>query len=202
MSISSISGASSIAAAGVSPFQQRRQDFQALQQALANGDLSGAQSAFSALQQLFQGAGGAAGAAASGTAGSGTNTASSVLAASAASGSSTGSATASPLSSDWAALGQALSSGNLQGAQSAFAQLQTDFRSALQSVAGASSAGTLNVRVHRRPRAAQSTTAGTITITRAATRRRLPRVRVHPATPTAIRMARHPAASSRAMAAL
>lgn len=140
MSISSIGSASSVSAAGVSPFQQRRQDFQQLQQALANGDLSGAQSAFSALQQLFQAAG--AGAATA----TGTGTSPAAVAATATSGSSTGSATASPLASDWTALGQALSSGNLQGAQSAFAQLQTDFRAALQSVADGSSSGTLNVR--------------------------------------------------------
>ena len=39
-----------------SAFKQRRQDFEALAQALSSGDLSGAKSAFSALQQDFKNA--------------------------------------------------------------------------------------------------------------------------------------------------
>ena len=143
MSIASISGASSFVTGGTNPFQQRRQDFQALQSALANGDLSGAQSAFSALQQLFQvAAPGFAAAASTSTAGA--SGVAAVAGAAATSGSSSGPAASSPLSGDWTALGQALSSGNLQGAQAAFAQLQSDFKSSLQAAAGG--VGTLNVR--------------------------------------------------------
>lgn len=49
MSISGVSGTSSAQAAQASSFQQRRSDFQALSSALKSGDLSSAQSAFSAL---------------------------------------------------------------------------------------------------------------------------------------------------------
>ena len=133
MSISSISGASSLVAGSTSPFQQRRQDFQALAQALSSGDLSGAQSAFAALQQLAQ-------TGANGTGGS-TSSVTGAAATTAAGAGNSG----SPLASDWAALSSALSTNNLSAAQSAFAQLQSDFRSQLASAAGNGNVGTLNV---------------------------------------------------------
>jgi hypothetical protein len=79
------------------PFRQVRQDFRELATALQNGDLSDAQSAYSNIQQVLQGASGGS--------------------------SSAGSST---LQNDFAALGQALQSGDLSTAQSAFAQLQND----------------------------------------------------------------------------
>jgi len=125
MSITSVGAASSFTSNALNPFQQRRQDFQALKQALSSGDLSGAQSAFSALQQLVQtqsgGTTGAAGAANS-----------------PAPGVSATSGTSSPLASDWTALSTALTSGDLKGAQTAFSQLQSDFRASFQSAAGSS----------------------------------------------------------------
>jgi hypothetical protein len=98
----------SISAAGLSQYvlslnndTQVQQTVQTLQNALGSGDLAGAQSAFQALQSLFQ------------------NSA-------AASGNSTSSS--SPLSTDLAALGSALSSGDLSTAQSAFATVQSDLK--------------------------------------------------------------------------
>jgi len=124
MSIGSVGAATGFATTITNPFQQRRQDFQALQQALAQGDLGGAQSAFSALQQLLQNAGG-------GAAGTGGTTATAASAAA--------SSTSSPLAADWTTLSQALTAGDLQGAQTAFAQLKTDFR-ASTPLAGAGGA--------------------------------------------------------------
>lgn len=79
------------------PFQEIRQDFGQLANALENGDLNGAQSAYANIEQVLQTASGAS--------------------------SSTGSDT---LQNDFATLGQALQSGDLSQAQSAFAQLQND----------------------------------------------------------------------------
>jgi outer membrane protein assembly factor BamD (BamD/ComL family) len=87
------------------PFQQIKQDFDQLASALQSGDLSGAQSAYSNIQQLFQANPGA----------SPSNTTSN--------GSST-------VQNDFATLGQALQSGDLTQAQSAFSQLQSDVRGA------------------------------------------------------------------------
>ncbi len=96
------------------PVQEVRQDYAELAKALQSGDLTTAQSAFTALQQELQ-----------------TQTGSST---SSTASSTTASATSSdPISNDLSALGQALSSGNLTQAQSAFAQLQTDIRTAQQS---------------------------------------------------------------------
>jgi len=82
-----------------SVFAQRRQDFQSLAQALSVGDLSAAQSAFSALQQTFPAAG----------------QDQSVQG---------GSSPSQSMQSAIQALGQALSQGNLPAAQNAFASLQ------------------------------------------------------------------------------
>jgi hypothetical protein len=90
------------------PFKEVRQDFEQLAGALQSGDLSGAQSAYSSIQQLLE-----------------ANTGSS--------SSSPSSSSPNTLQSDFAALGQALSSGSLTQAQSAFSQLKTDFQAARQS---------------------------------------------------------------------
>jgi hypothetical protein len=89
------------------PFQEIKQDFQQLASALQSGDLSGAQSAYSAIQQVL----GANSSSASNSSSSGPNT----------------------LQTDFAALGQALQSGDLSTAQSAFSQLQSDSQAAHQS---------------------------------------------------------------------
>jgi hypothetical protein len=85
------------------PFQQVKQDFEQLASALQSGDLTGAQSAYSNIQQILQANPGA----------------------SSSSSSSTGSNT---LQTDFAALGQALQSGNVNTAQNAFDNLQSDFQ--------------------------------------------------------------------------
>ena len=90
------------------PFQEIKQDFQQLSSALQSGDLSGAQSAYSNIQQLL---GASSGSSASTTSSNGPST----------------------LQNDFAALGQALQSGDLSTAQSAFSQLQSDFQAARQS---------------------------------------------------------------------
>ena len=83
-----------------SAFKQRRQDFEALAQALSSGNLSGAQSAFSALQQDSKNVGQAQ------------------------SGQQTGAGGQDRFQTALQALGQALSSGDLAAAQKAFASLQ------------------------------------------------------------------------------
>ena len=99
---------SSISAAGLSQYvlstsssTQLQQALQTLQNSLASGDVSGAQTAFQAVQTLYQ---------------------NSVTA----SGSSQSSG--SQVSTDLAALGSALSSGDLSTVQSAFATVQTDLK--------------------------------------------------------------------------
>lgn len=99
-----------IQAATQNPVQQVQQDYTQLASALQSGNLTGAQSAFAALEQALQKQ-------------SGTNTP-----ATAASTNSN-----DPIANDLNALGQALSSGNLNQAQSAFTQLNTDIQSAQQS---------------------------------------------------------------------
>src|SRR5277367_1205454 len=89
------------------PFHEIKQDFQQLASALQSGDLSDAQSAYSAIQQVL----GANSGSTSNASSSGPNT----------------------LQTDFAALGQALQSGDLSTAQSAFSQLQSDFQATLQS---------------------------------------------------------------------
>ena len=83
-----------------SAFKQRRQDFEALAQALGSGDLSGAQSAFAALQQDLKNVGQSQ------------------------SGQQAGASGQDKFQTALQALSQALSSGDLSAAQSAFASLQ------------------------------------------------------------------------------
>jgi hypothetical protein len=87
--------------------QQRKQDFGQLASALQSGDLTGAQSAFSALQSLI-----------SQWQNSTVNS----------TGCSNLSASGNKIPNDFTALGQALQSGNIADAQNAFAQLQTDIQ--------------------------------------------------------------------------
>jgi outer membrane protein assembly factor BamD (BamD/ComL family) len=96
------------------PAQQVRQDYAQLVGALQSGNLTGAQSAFTALEQALQTQ-------------TGTNATSNT------SSSTTSTGGSDPIANDLNALGQALSSGNLTQAQSAFSQLQSDIRSAQQS---------------------------------------------------------------------
>jgi hypothetical protein len=88
------------------PFRQIRQDFNQLASALQSGDLSGAQSAFSNLQQLLQGR---------------------------QTGSNASSNGPSTIQTDFAAVGQALQSGDLNQAQNIFSQLQKDLQAARQA---------------------------------------------------------------------
>jgi hypothetical protein len=92
---------------------QTQQAWQNLQQSLASGNLSAAQTAFSAYQQLTQNLTSISG----------------------------GSSTSSQLSTDMTALGTALSSGDLSTAQSAFATVQNDLKSTpSQAMANANAA--------------------------------------------------------------
>jgi DNA-binding FadR family transcriptional regulator len=86
--------------------QQQQQDFQALGSALQSGNLSGAQTAFAALQQQLQ----------------------SQSAQTTQQPSSSNSSSSNPVSSDFQTLSNALQSGNLSDAQNAFAQLQSDLQ--------------------------------------------------------------------------
>jgi outer membrane protein assembly factor BamD (BamD/ComL family) len=96
------------------PAQQVRQDYAQLAGDLQSGNLTGAQSAFTALEEALQTQ-------------TGTNATSETSSSTAPTGSS------DPIANDLNALGQALSSGNLTQAQSAFSQLQSDIQSARQS---------------------------------------------------------------------
>jgi hypothetical protein len=93
--------------AATSNVSASQQAFQSLQQSLASGNLAAAQSAFNTYNQLNQ---------------SRTTDGSS--------GSTTSESSTSQLSIDLVALGSAISSGNLSNAQSAFATLQSDMKSA------------------------------------------------------------------------
>jgi outer membrane protein assembly factor BamD (BamD/ComL family) len=98
-----------------SPVQQVQQDYLQLANALQSGSLTGAQSAFTALEQALQ-----------------TQSGTSTTAA------ATSATSNDPIANDLSSLSQALTSGNLTQAQSAFSQLQTDIQAAQQS--GASQA--------------------------------------------------------------
>jgi hypothetical protein len=113
---------------------QRRQDFTQLSTALQSGNLQGAQQAFSNLEQLQGGPSSSSSGGSTSPATSGSGTAGS------------GTAGTNAVANDFAALGQALSSGDLSQAQSAFTQLQTDMQSAKQS---GSSGGQTQVEGHR-----------------------------------------------------
>jgi hypothetical protein len=109
MSISSVtSDTTQSSSSWRTTIHEARQDFNALFQAMANNDLSGAQQAYTAIQQLQ----------------------SSVLSTqAAASTATTGVATTDPLAAvktDWSSLGRALQSGSLTDAQQAFSQLGQD----------------------------------------------------------------------------
>jgi hypothetical protein len=88
--------------------QKGQQDFQALATALNSNDLSGAQTAFAALQKDVPGL--SSNGNPQGTQAANTN---------------------NPLTSDFQNLSQALSSGDLSSAQSAFAKLQQDLQTAV-----------------------------------------------------------------------
>src|SRR5271170_3573355 len=92
--------------AATSNVSASQQAFQSLQQSLASGNLTAAQSAFNTYNQLNQAS----------------------TAAGATSSSSTSST--SQLAKDMAALGSAIGSGNLSTAQSAFATVQSDLKNA------------------------------------------------------------------------
>jgi ribosomal protein S20 len=103
-----------ISAAGLSQYvlassnsSQVKQGLQTLQNNLASGDLSDAQSAFQSLQQLLQDSATAAGSSLSSD---------------------------SQLSTDLTALGSALTAGDLSTAQSAFATVQSDLKSSSSPV--------------------------------------------------------------------
>ena len=109
MSVSSVSSSSSVIQTDWrSLVNQFKQDFKQLASSLQSGDLTGAQQAYSALQQLQQ----------SNQAGGQSSNAQQA------------SSTNNPIQNDFAALGSALQSGDLSGAQSAFSQLQTDMKAA------------------------------------------------------------------------
>ncbi|GAB7126223.1 hypothetical protein JCM19000A_07300 [Silvimonas sp. JCM 19000] len=105
--MSSISGLSSssylYSSTASDELKQRRQNYKALETALNAGDLSGAQTAYAALQAQQSSA-----SSGSSSSGSGSNSAQ------------------QQFQTDFAALGTALSSGDISSAQSAFATLQSD----------------------------------------------------------------------------
>lgn len=113
MSISSITSGTMMPQDFQNIRQQQRQDFSQLAQALQDGDLTGAQKAYSDLQSLLP---------SNNQSGTNTNT-------------NSGSPQ-NPIQSDFAALGKALSSGDLSQAQSEFSQLQTDLKNAYQNQSG------------------------------------------------------------------
>jgi hypothetical protein len=106
--ISGISSSNSSMQTWQAMIQQRKQDFSQLASAIQSGNLTAAQSAFSTLQGL-----------------SSQGQSSTV---SPSGNSSSASSSGNTISNDFAALGQALQSGNITNAQSAFAQLQTDMQ--------------------------------------------------------------------------
>ena len=107
-SSSNAANASALQSTERSAFKQRQQDFQSLAQTLSAGDLSGAQSAFAALQQDLKNVGPAPTVQQTGSIQTGQNSLTTAL----------------------QALGQALNSGDLSSAQKAFAQLQQDIQQA------------------------------------------------------------------------
>lgn len=129
MTISGISANSTLYQTSQTTFNtQRRQDFQKLSQALQSGDLSSAQQAFAQLQQGAPGVGQTQGSQQNGQ----------------------NSQNGSPFSQDIAALSTALQSGDIAGAQQAFAKLQQDAKA------------THHAHHHRHGQAAASTqTTGT-----------------------------------------
>lgn len=128
MSISSISSASSTVSGNYeNPFAQRRANFQALQQSLQSGDLSGAQKAFAALQK----------------------SAPPPPPPDAQDSSGDQSGKSNSFQSDFEALGQALQSGDLTEASKAFETLQSDMQAARQA-SGNNGVGGAQHRHHHR----------------------------------------------------
>jgi hypothetical protein len=110
--VSSISSSSDLAQTDWSSLaNQWKQDFKQLASAIRSGDLSDAQQAYAAIQQLQQSAQSGGQSSNQQQANSGNN----------------------PIQNDFAALGQALQSGDMNAAQSAFSQLQTDMKAAFQN---------------------------------------------------------------------
>lgn len=99
--------------------KQGKQDFEQLLEALRKGDLTGAQQVLSGLQQLQAGL-------QNSPPPSAANAAATVADSTATVG------RAGPLATDFAALGSSLKSGNLAGAQDAYAKLQQDVQSLRQ----------------------------------------------------------------------
>jgi hypothetical protein len=123
MSVSCVSSSTNTYQPNVqSNFKQRQQDFQNLASALQSGDLTGAQTAFAALQKFQQGRQTLSG--------------------------QQGSTATNPISTDFTALGTALQSGDISGAQSAFATLQKDVQSLQQGQGGQRVAGHHHHRHH------------------------------------------------------
>jgi hypothetical protein len=114
-----------------------RKDFRQLEQALSQGDLSSAQSAFSALTQ------------------SSANVPQS----------SPSSTSTNPLQQDLAAVGSALQSGDLTGAQSAFAKLQQDFKTQQASTGQTQGAHRHHGGHHHQSTEATTSTTSTTTTT-------------------------------------
>jgi hypothetical protein len=145
MSISGVSSTSGLSQTdSQSSVNQLRQTFKQLASSLQSGDLSGAQKAFSALETLLQ-------------SNQSTSPSSTVQPAS---------TTPTPVQNDLAALGQALSSGDLSTAQSTFAQLQKDLQPATQTGASGKSVGSAHRHGHHHRSAgsdsdSSSTTAST-----------------------------------------
>ncbi|MGB8275635.1 MAG: hypothetical protein WCF16_10250 [Alphaproteobacteria bacterium] len=108
MSVDPISsGLGGLQSARLTQFVQTRNYFSQLAQSLTSGDLSGAQQAFTSLQQILQ---------SSGQAG--------------AQGDKNNPSGQSKIQQDLATVGQALQSGDIAGAQKAFASLQQDLQAA------------------------------------------------------------------------
>jgi hypothetical protein len=113
MNVTSVGLDQSIASSsGRSAIRQAHQDFDQLFQSLQSGNLGAAQQAYSNFQQVQAGLA------------SSTATQANTIAAT---------STASPVVSDWSALGQALQSESLSSAQDAFGKLQADAQTAWQS---------------------------------------------------------------------
>jgi hypothetical protein len=122
MSISPVSFNSGVSQSNsLSSANSIQQTFKQLAKSLQSGDLTGAQNAFSNLQQLLQ----------SGQSGSPVSSQQPQPA----------STRNNPIATDLAALGQALSSGDLSTAQSDFSKLQNDLQTASQGGATGSGQG-------------------------------------------------------------
>jgi len=119
MSVASVTNTQSQTAQSLrSTLHQAKQDFSQIYQSLQSGDLASAQQAYSSIQNLqatmsSQSVGGST---------TSTGTADTI-----------GTTASSTVATDWAALGQALQSGNLSTAQSAFSTLGQDARAAVQT---------------------------------------------------------------------